>query len=416
MAYSYQQNVYEGASYGYVQYNISPDIGTPISAGTTVTITGKAYLKNSASKSLQLCIYRTGAYKYAFVNLNIPKATATDFTLQFQMWQLDANWGSGRVFQVPFDFTFWTAANCEGDGNTTVAVDAQKLSYLTYRISPAARVVLFDRYSASGSGYVKNDEGTLVMGSLAISLATGRSVSDITVASVSITGDDGSSKSLTLSQEVLTAALSSEGYTESAPGLFASMSFGKVLCKAPDASRSGVKCIITDAEKVSVLLFVVVAHECFAATIDLDKPFELAALLGEKPSRLDRARPTGAEGESLDPVLAKTRDESFDLFVPNHLADVDQLVSAILRVFVKVVEIGVILPLGVNGFTPSLVGVAGCLHSGLVVSVLCLVVVPDVQLLLRILSGEIVLHGGCLLAFVVYMIALICTYCKITVG
>lgn len=44
MAYSYQQNVYEGASYGYVQYNISPDIGTPISAGTTVTITGKAYL------------------------------------------------------------------------------------------------------------------------------------------------------------------------------------------------------------------------------------------------------------------------------------------------------------------------------------------------------------------------------------
>ena len=145
MAYSYQQNVYEGASYGYVQYNISPDIGTPISAGTTVTITGKAYLKNSASKSLQLCIYRTGAYKAAFVNLNIPKATATDFTLQFQMWQLDANWGSGRVFQVPFDFTFWTAANCEGDGNTTVAVDAQKLSYLTYRISPAARSVLFDR-------------------------------------------------------------------------------------------------------------------------------------------------------------------------------------------------------------------------------------------------------------------------------
>ena len=225
MAYSYQQNVYEGASYGYVQYNISPDIGTPISAGTTVTITGKAYLKNSASKSLQLCIYRTGAYKYAFVNLSIPKATATDFTLQFQMWQLDANWGSGRVFQVPFDFTFWTAANCEGDGNTTVAVDAQKLSYLTYRISPAARVVLFDRYSASGSGYVKNDEGTLVMGSLAISLATGRSVSDITVASVAVTGDDGSSKSLTLSQAVLTAALSSEGYTESAPGLFASMSF-----------------------------------------------------------------------------------------------------------------------------------------------------------------------------------------------
>lgn len=56
-------------------------------------------------------------------------------------------------------------------------------------------------------------------------LRQGRSVSDITVASVSITGDDGSSQTLTLSQTVLTAALSSEGYTESAPDLFASMIF-----------------------------------------------------------------------------------------------------------------------------------------------------------------------------------------------
>ena len=85
--------------------------------------------------------------------------------------------------------------------------------------------MLFDRYASSGSGYIKNDEGTLVMGSLAISLATGRTVSDITVASVAITGDDGSSQTMTLSQTVLTAALASEGYTESAPGLFASVSF-----------------------------------------------------------------------------------------------------------------------------------------------------------------------------------------------
>ena len=38
--YAYQQNMFDGASAGYVKYNISPDLGTVVSAGTTITITG----------------------------------------------------------------------------------------------------------------------------------------------------------------------------------------------------------------------------------------------------------------------------------------------------------------------------------------------------------------------------------------
>ena len=51
MAYKYQQNIWEGASYGYVKYDISPDFGTPVSAGTTITITGQAYFKNRVNKT-----------------------------------------------------------------------------------------------------------------------------------------------------------------------------------------------------------------------------------------------------------------------------------------------------------------------------------------------------------------------------
>ena len=38
--YAYQQNMFDGASEGYVKFNISPDLGTVVSAGTTITITG----------------------------------------------------------------------------------------------------------------------------------------------------------------------------------------------------------------------------------------------------------------------------------------------------------------------------------------------------------------------------------------
>ena len=223
--YAYQQNVWEGASYGYVKYNISPAFGTPISAGTTVTITGQAYFKNSAKKCLSVETTAGSTFCDAFVNLNIAKATVTNFTIKFPMWALSSAWGTTRVVNAPISFTMWNGVNCGGSGDGTMKVAAQKISYLTYRISPAAKSVVFERYALSGSTYVKNDEGSLVMGSLAISLAEGRTASDITTATVSITGNDGSSKSLTLPQSVLTAALSPSGYVESTPSLFSSINF-----------------------------------------------------------------------------------------------------------------------------------------------------------------------------------------------
>lgn len=52
--YKYQQNLFEGSSYGYVKYNITPDFGTPVAPGEMITITGQAYCKNMAVKSIEV--------------------------------------------------------------------------------------------------------------------------------------------------------------------------------------------------------------------------------------------------------------------------------------------------------------------------------------------------------------------------
>lgn len=225
MAYAYQQNVWDGASYGYVKYNITPGFGTPISAGATITITGQAYFKNRANKSLEVSTSANAVRRSAYVNVNIAKATVTSFTLSFQMWELSDDWGTSRVVDAPIEFTMWSGANASGNGDGTFGTAAQSISYLTYRISPAAKMVDFERYALSGSTYVKDDEGTKVLGKLAISLAEGRTVSDITTAQVVITSDAGTTQTLTLSTTVLTAALSDGGYVESSPGLFSSITF-----------------------------------------------------------------------------------------------------------------------------------------------------------------------------------------------
>ena len=223
--YAYQQNMFDGASAGYVKYNISPDLGTVVSAGTTITITGQAYFKDRANKSIEISTTAGNTYRSSYVNVSIAKATVTSFTLRFQMWELSDAWGTSRVVSAPINFTLWSAANCDGNGDMTFNTSSQAISYLTYRISPAAKTVQFERYSLSGSTYVKNDEGTKVMGKLAISLAEGRTAADITTAKVVVTSDAGTTQTITLSTTVLNAALTANGYVESAPSLFSSITF-----------------------------------------------------------------------------------------------------------------------------------------------------------------------------------------------
>lgn len=225
--YKYQQNVFEGASYGYVKFNITPDIGTPISPGETVTITGQAFSKEMAIKSIEFAIHATGSYRGAHVNKSISKGATGTFTIEFAMWELNPQyWGSGRVLSLPFDFTFWNTTNAEGSGIGTMESETHKITYLTYRLSVAAKNVQFERYAQYGSEYRKDDEGSSVMGAFALSLPEGRTASDITVASVRITNNGGDDvQTVTIPATVISAALMENGYVETAPSLFASVEF-----------------------------------------------------------------------------------------------------------------------------------------------------------------------------------------------
>ena len=116
--YKYQQNLFEGASYGYVKYNITPDFGTPVAPGEMITITGQAYCRNMAVKSIEVISTASGTYKSSYINKSISKGTTATFTITFPMWTLSSSWGSGRILSAPIEFTFWSAV----DGTETVTV------------------------------------------------------------------------------------------------------------------------------------------------------------------------------------------------------------------------------------------------------------------------------------------------------
>lgn len=222
--YKYQQNLFEGASYGYVKYNITPDFGTYIAAGDTVTITGQAYFKNRANKSLQVSVSTTGKYRDAYINKTFSKATATTFTITFPMWDL-SKWSTERFATYPITFTFWADADLEGNGDGTMEVEGQEIGALVYKLAPAKKNVVFERYSLNSGTYRKDDEGTYVFGTLAFSINSMAKASDITVAKATVTTEDSTIATKTLSSSIITEALSETGYVETAPSLFSGITF-----------------------------------------------------------------------------------------------------------------------------------------------------------------------------------------------
>ena len=100
--------------------------------------------------------------------------------------------------------------------------------YLAYRLSIASKNVQFERYAMDGANYVKDEEGSFVMGMLAIVFGPGTTVSDITTAAVHIANNGGESEvDFNLPSNVLAAALSEAACRSRTPQLFASISFNK---------------------------------------------------------------------------------------------------------------------------------------------------------------------------------------------
>lgn len=84
-----------------------------------------------------------------------------------------------------------------------------------------------------------------------------------------------------------------------------------------------------DSEKVPAGLLVLVAAEFGVPAANLCQPLKGAAVLLKKPCGFHCAAPAGGKGELLNAVLPHGGDEPRGFVVPDHLADVEVLVTAV---------------------------------------------------------------------------------------
>lgn len=224
--YAYQQNYYAAAE-GYVKYNVSPDLGTPVAPGEKVTFSGVFKSRDFAIVQMEITLRLTdGTYVYAAkqaVSAKKNVETAFTFVLVVPEPQNSSFPASGRT--VPLNVIF-SLDHTTTSGDVLVPATTQQLTWLRYRINPEIKLANFYRYGideTSGLYERKNDGIYCMCAGFQIALASGRTAADITVARITTSVQRGV---VNLSSSVLTSALSAAGYVEQlGPSIFKGMSF-----------------------------------------------------------------------------------------------------------------------------------------------------------------------------------------------
>ena len=141
--YKYQQNMFEGASEGYVKYNITPDFGTVLSVGDTFDITGVMYSRN---------LKRYGVIVYGGVTLDsngfiaraqelgrvakvCEKGRTATFSLKATVTDALAKLSDERGFSPYISFSLADNEDFVSSSDTKANAN-QRLSALAYRLAP----------------------------------------------------------------------------------------------------------------------------------------------------------------------------------------------------------------------------------------------------------------------------------------
>lgn len=228
-AYAYQQNFYDGASAGYVKFNATPDLGTPVAPGEQITFEGLVYSRDYAISSMSLSLYDTSfsnwIYPGAGFSVSAKKGKATAFKIVLAMPGAADWFPADRTVPLAFQFG---VARADGSGDVLAPTATQQLLWLRYRIKPEILRAEFYRYGMDGDTglYARKNDGDLCMcAGLQLSLASGCSAADITVARITATAQ-GSAVRVNLASDMLESALDPGGYAEqTGPGIFADMTF-----------------------------------------------------------------------------------------------------------------------------------------------------------------------------------------------
>ena len=222
-SYKYQQNDYDGASVGYVQYNISPDFGRPVAPGEKIVVTGRAWHKRYAHKSIEFGLSVGGATLLMVVNKSIPKGKLTKFSFTYTVPAEAAEAiGSARTANAGMRFALYRGADGTGTGDLMRTVAAQQVCLLKYRLKPVFTAAKFLRCrQAEDESWEAYDEGTsILIQRLQLSISAAASAADVTICRLEYEDEEGEAHAFDLSATALLA-----GYAESAPGLLAGAGF-----------------------------------------------------------------------------------------------------------------------------------------------------------------------------------------------
>lgn len=188
--YKYQQNFYEGSSAGYVKYNISPDFGTPVSIGDTITISGQFYNRDSKVYGIAFEAYLPGGFVTLFtLPIVAEKRKVTSFTYTYIADEnLIRQSAATRNYSANPYFLLYEDSGLTS-GTSTMTVNEQVISCLKYRLEPQIGAITFEdatgAYSHFG-GAVQNKSNF----TFTIPYTTDPFDSTVSISDVSMTIDD----------------------------------------------------------------------------------------------------------------------------------------------------------------------------------------------------------------------------------
>lgn len=192
--YKYQQNMFTGASEGYVKYNITPDFGTPLVLGDTLEISGVMYSRDHKVFGIQ-CETQSFAI-LGSSSKTASKGSSASFTMTATVTQILINKLTSRAQNVPIIFTLFDSADLNG-GSQTQPVNAQSLYVFKSVLSPVLSNISFSDASGTvshfGAGVQNRTEFIIDFDYQLDDLFTGIDVASV---SVSLSGNALSVKTL----------------------------------------------------------------------------------------------------------------------------------------------------------------------------------------------------------------------------
>lgn len=217
MAYKYRLEHTLGTNY--INFNTTPDIESGVTAGEIVRIDGEIYQTTGRVFGI-ICQSTRGSGLIplgSMFNADIPKGAKTTFSGSFTMPDLSGYNGAARTGKYLFSMSTFSEKAGMIIFNGSPAV---YLTYLNYRLAPQILAMNFERCTAGGAWA---DDGQYLRAmDFRIAKAAQADVGDFSTAQIVCRDQSGTAvRTVNLTAAQLNAALSSTGYTETTPALFA---------------------------------------------------------------------------------------------------------------------------------------------------------------------------------------------------